>query len=163
METDKVWELDWTDRWTLKLGDKGLAVALWQKFLIDKGLMECPKFQFNDHIAIGSFIGVFEDATLAATIEYQKTKALKADGVVGFDTYSQASEEGFDGIATEMAIAFALNRMNWNPTADSSFEVNFSSQKSIVFKEILRIPESLAPLNKELSANEALREFRYTW
>lgn len=162
METGKIWESAWTDRWTLKLGDKGLTVALWQRFLMDKGLMERRKFSFDDN-SISGFIGVFESATLDATKKYQKNKGLNDDGIVGFSTYSKASEEGFDGIAMEMGIVFALNRMNWNPNSDSSFEVVFSSKGSITFKGIHNVPEVLIGSHQELSANEALREFRNTF
>ena len=161
METSKIWELAWTDEWTLKLGDKGLTVALWQKFLMDKGLMGHPRFGFDDK-SIVTLIGVFENTTLSATRKYQKSKALNDDGVVGFNTYSKASSEGFDGIAMEMAIAFAFNRM-WGSGNDSSFEIVVSSKKNIIFKGLSNIPEVLIGRDAELSVNEALRQFRETF
>lgn len=163
METDKIWELAWTDRWTLKPGDKGLTVALWQKFLTDSGFMERRTFGFNDRDSISNFIGVFEDKTLEGTKKYQQIKGLTDTGILDFHTYSKASEDGFDGISVEMAIAYGLNRMNHKPSGNSKFEIVFSSSENIVFKGIHHIPEVSITPDQDLSANEALREFRYTW
>lgn len=163
METNKIWELAWTDRWTLKPGDKGLTVALWQKFLTDSGFMKRRTFGFDDRDSISNFIGVFEDETLEGTKKYQQTKGLTDTGILDFHTYSKASEDGFDGISVEMAIAFGFNRMNYKPNDDSKFEIVFSSSGNVVFKGIHHIPEVFITPNQDLSANEALRGFRNTF
>ncbi len=162
MEVNKIWELAWTDRWALKPGDKGLTVALWQKFLTDTGCMERHTFGFDD-ATIDDFIGVFESKTQDGTIKYQQSKGLAETGTLDRVTYSKASEDGFDGISVEMAIAFGFNRMNHAPNRDSKFEIVFSSSGNIIFKGIHNIPEVFITSDRELSANQVLREFRNTW
>jgi murein L,D-transpeptidase YcbB/YkuD len=164
METDKIWELAWTDRWVLKLGDKGITVALWQRFLIDKNFMDrhTLKFGFDDR-SMSDSIGVFDKNTENLTVKYQKSRGLVSDGIVGRNTYAKAVTEGFDGISMEMAIVFAFNRINHNPNADSKLEIVFSSENGTLFKGISGVPEVHLSSDRELDANEALREFRNTF
>ena len=65
----------------LKYGSMGEEVSKWQSFLIGTGYLK----DLSD--------GIFGSATELATKKYQEDKGLRADGIVGPNTYSQATKE----------------------------------------------------------------------
>lgn len=67
----------------IRKGDKGTAVKAWQFFLVGLG--------YSKVIADGNFGSI----TQAATIDFQKSHGVAADGVVGNGTYSKAMQFGF--------------------------------------------------------------------
>lgn len=99
---------------TLQKGDTGIAVALWQQFLIKHGKMRhlseddlLSNTDGDDHI-----IGEFEDQTVEATKKYQQEKGLIVDGILGSKTYAEAAKEGFNGNEVESALLLGFNRVN---------------------------------------------------
>lgn len=68
----------------------GSDVSRWQQFLTGRGVFS------------GAIDGVFGPATDGATREYQTSRGLGADGVVGLATYSQAVRDGFAGASAGM-------------------------------------------------------------
>lgn len=73
----------------LRRGDTGEAVEQWQQFLIGLEILQ--------DIADGKF----GEITETATKQYQASKGLEADGIVGSGTYAKALEDGFDGVVVE--------------------------------------------------------------
>lgn len=67
----------------LRLGSQGLLVEAWQNFLVGKG--------FDP----GGADGDFGDKTHTATMAFQSAQGLKADGVVGQQTFAKAMTLGF--------------------------------------------------------------------
>lgn len=99
---------------TLQKGDTGIAVALWQQFLIKHGKMR----HLSEDDLLGStgkddhIIGEFEDQTVEATKKYQQEKGLRVDGILGSKTYTEAAKEGFDGNEVEAALLLGFNRVD---------------------------------------------------
>jgi hypothetical protein len=71
---------------TLKLGMKGGPIERWQTFIAGQGFP-------------ATATGVFDDATAAATRQYQKARGLKDDGSVGNLTLAKAMADGFALVA----------------------------------------------------------------
>jgi peptidoglycan hydrolase-like protein with peptidoglycan-binding domain len=67
----------------LRLGSQGPLVEAWQNFLVGKG--------FDP----GGADGDFGDKTQTATMAFQSAQGLKADGVVGQQTFAKAMTLGF--------------------------------------------------------------------
>lgn len=136
---------------TLRRGDSGLSVALWQQFLIQHKFM--PSLSKDDMTDDSSrnkddhIIGEFENCTEEATKEYQKQKGLEINGILDAITYDMAAQEGFKGNETEAALLLGFNRVN--RTLLFEFEIIFAPGK-IIFKIG----------NKELTVNEALSHFK---
>jgi peptidoglycan hydrolase-like protein with peptidoglycan-binding domain len=68
----------------------GSDVTTWQQFLASRG------------VPTGAIDGVFGPASDRATRQYQTSRGLGADGVVGPATYSQAVRDGFAGASPGM-------------------------------------------------------------
>jgi hypothetical protein len=116
----------------LQRGSVGLAVALWQHFLVRQQMM--PPLSGDDSLGVGKdddIIGFFEETTEAATRKYQLAKGIDVNGIVGSETYSKALEDDFDGIEVEKAIVLGLNRVE--RTLLSSFKVVFEGSNKITF------------------------------
>ena len=134
---------------TLQRGDTGIAVALWQQFLIKYHKMHplskddlMGSIGGDDHI-----IGEFEDQTVEATKKYQQEKGLTVDGILNSETYTEAAREGFNGNEVEAALLLGLNRVS--RTLVSEFEIAFSLD-DVVFKTG----------DKRFTGNEALERFK---
>jgi hypothetical protein len=119
---------------TLQKGDTGIAVALWQQFLIKHGKMRhlseddlLGNTGGDDHI-----IGEFEDQTVEATKKYQQEKGLRVDGILGSKTYAEAAKEGFNGNEVEAALLLGFNRVNRSLGVDK-VEIVFSPN-DVAFK-----------------------------
>jgi N-acetylmuramoyl-L-alanine amidase len=67
---------------TLRIGMRGLDVERWQRFLESQG--NSP----------GTVDGIFGNDTLKATVDFQTARGLKADGVVGPNTLTEAGKLG---------------------------------------------------------------------
>jgi Putative peptidoglycan binding domain len=136
---------------TLKKGDTGLSVALWQQFLIERKIMiplsqddmegDSPRYK-DDHI-----IGEFEDLTENATKKYQNANNLEENGILDSKTYAIAAKNGFKGNELEAALLLGFNRVN--RTLLFEFEVIFKP-RNICFKIG----------NKELGIDESLKHFK---
>lgn len=75
----------------LKVGNRGLEVRKWQKFLRDQGMPLDMESAALD--------GIFGPGTAGGTRAYQTSKASKGlspSGIVDAETYAQAVEDGFD-------------------------------------------------------------------
>ncbi len=75
----------------LKVGDRGLEVCKWQKFLREQGMPLDSDSRALD--------GIFGPGTAGGTRAYQTSKASKGlspSGIVDAETYAQAVKDGFD-------------------------------------------------------------------
>jgi len=103
---------------TLRKGKDGVAVKLWQLFLIGQG--------FDP----GIVDGVFGERTELATLDFQKKYKLDTDGVVGNQSFGQAMLLGFEMVPdTENN---AESGPNWPPTPDFT-PMTSNSQRQNVF------------------------------
>jgi peptidoglycan hydrolase-like protein with peptidoglycan-binding domain len=68
----------------IQQGNKGTEVVQWQKFLV----------QMGNNIAVD---GIFGAGTRQATMNFQKSVGLTADGIVGKNTYAAARKKGYTG------------------------------------------------------------------
>lgn len=75
----------------------GEDVRAWQNFLCGKGLL-------HEEVS-----GVFDDATRQASIDFQRTHNLQADGVVGNKTFGLAMQLGFSLVTDDDL----LSDINW--------------------------------------------------
>lgn len=138
---------------TLKRGEVGLAVALWNTSLINRGLMFPHGVDYRDFDMFGS-------ETEEATKRYQRSKSLIDSAILDSDAYSKASEEGLiDGFVVEKAIAAGLNRISNRP--NKNFEVVFSTDGNVVFS----IPLGAADVGTGIgrTAEDALDSFGSTF
>lgn len=71
---------------TLRVGDKGADVTLWENFLVGQG------YYWTE------VDGVFDHDLAQSTIDFQLHNGLPADGVVGPKTYAMALTLGFPGV-----------------------------------------------------------------
>lgn len=133
----------------LQRGDTGIAVALWQFFLIrHRKMRPLGKDDLEDSTGGDDhIIGEFEDQTFEATKKYQKEKGLREDRVLGSKTYAEAAKEGFNGNAVEAALVLGIHRVSRTPV--SEFEITFSLN-DVAFKID----------GKQLSRNEALKRLK---
>lgn len=72
----------------LKIGDRGLEVRKWQKFLREQGMPLDMESAALD--------GIFGPGTAGGTRAYQTSKGLSLSGIVDAETYAQAVKDGFD-------------------------------------------------------------------
>ncbi|WP_051203398.1 peptidoglycan-binding domain-containing protein [Hugenholtzia roseola] len=68
----------------IQQGSKSPEVLQWQKFLV----------QIGNNIAVD---GIFGAGTRQATMNFQKSVGLTADGIVGKNTYTAARQKGYAG------------------------------------------------------------------
>lgn len=69
---------------TIRPGSRGILVSAWQTFLLQQGLYT------------GEANGSFDAETAEASKAYQAQHDLHADGVVGNQTWAQATQDGFE-------------------------------------------------------------------
>lgn len=134
---------------SLMRGDKGLAVAFWNKFLINCQCMGRNSYNYES-------FDIFGVETEEATKKYQRIKDLNDSGILDSDTYCKAVEEGLvDGFIVEKAIISGLNRISGFNT---SFEVSFSGKADVTFN----IPsDTVNPgMSGQKTAKEAIVSFR---
>jgi len=85
---------------TLRLGDRGQDVALWETFLVGQG------YYWTE------VDGLFNEDTKQSTIDFQRGLNLTPDGTVGPKTYAAALQRGFPGIEDESQ---GEDSPNWPP------------------------------------------------
>lgn len=88
---------------TLRLGDKGEDVKLWETFLVGQG------YYWTE------VDGVFDDDLKQSTIDFQRTNYLTPDGTVGPKTYGLALRLGFPGVEDTTE---GEDGPNWPPKPD---------------------------------------------
>ena len=88
---------------TLRLGDSGRDVMLWETFLVGQG------YYWTE------VDGVFDDDLKQSTIEFQRTHNLPVHGTVGPKTYGVALGLGFPGVEDTTE---GEDSPNWPPKPD---------------------------------------------
>lgn len=104
---------------TLRKGDAGISVMSWETFLTGQGF---------DCVEVDS---VFDDDTVAATMAFQKAHGLKADGVVGPNTYGVALGLGFPGVEDA---AVDESSANWPPRLAGLMPINQPGREALFGK-----------------------------
>jgi peptidoglycan hydrolase-like protein with peptidoglycan-binding domain len=102
----------------------GSDISAWQQFLTAQGVFR------------GAVDGVYGPASVQGTRDYQTSRGLDADGVVGPGTYAQAVRDGFAGAGAATTTAGMDASVNCGPfaacivTAGMQFVARYYSQSS---------------------------------
>jgi peptidoglycan hydrolase-like protein with peptidoglycan-binding domain len=102
----------------------GTDVSAWQQFLTAQGV-------FREAVD-----GVYGPASVQGTRDYQTSRGLDADGVVGTGTYAQAARDGFAGAGAGTTTAGMDASVNCGPfaacivTAGMKFVARYYSQSA---------------------------------
>jgi len=111
----------------IRIGDKSSAVKDWQNFLFGLG--------YTKVIADGNFGKLTE----TATIDFQQKNKLKADGVVGNQTYAIGMQQNFPLIKDPLDRA--IDGINWPPRPDLK-PLTYSQVQSLFGKIEFKVNEN---------------------
>lgn len=109
---------------TLRRGNTGISVRTWENFLVGQGFywLEVD--------------GIFDDDLHDASVEYQKSKGLPPDGVVGPKTYAAALNDGFPGVEDDSIEDLGPN---WPPRPVGISPLNQATRESL-FGKFVYVP-----------------------
>ncbi len=111
---------------TIQQGSTGQAVIQWQEFLLQHG-----------YVIVGTADGIFGKNTNTATIAFQTTAGLTADGVVGSHTYAAAMALGFNSPALPQTASYlgidlyhGDGAINWGEVKTDPQNIQFAYLKA---------------------------------